>query len=104
MSDGALRESILERSTQAETRNVRIRCWVVIFLSLACSVVFSVAIALTSKVEGERRIFMGTILGTTQVCCVLMLMVARNSLETLNVFIIVCAFAAGLCLGPVWCI
>jgi uncharacterized membrane protein len=105
MSDGdGLRESALERGTREESRNLRVRCWVVIFISLAGSVIFAAALTLTSKVEAERRIFMATILGVTQLCCIMMLVVARNSVETLNVFILVCAYVAGLMMGPVWCI
>jgi predicted membrane channel-forming protein YqfA (hemolysin III family) len=98
------RESLLERETQEDTRTLRIRCWAVICISVAGSIIFAVAIALSAKVESERRIFMATILGVTQLCCILMLIVARNSRETLNVFIIVCAYVAGLLMGPVWCL
>lgn len=104
MDADALRESALERQTQEETRTLRIRCWAVIFVSLAGGIVFAVAVMLNAKMETERRIFMATILGVTQVCSLLMLLVARNSRETLNVFIIVSAYVAGLLMGPAWCL
>lgn len=99
MSDEA-RELLMERQTLDLTRDLRINCWVVVFLSVAGSVIFAVVLALSTKIDPERRIFMGTLLGVTQASCVLMLMIARNNARILMNFITIGAFVCGLCLGP----
>lgn len=102
-NDELLRESTMERKTAELTRELRINCWVVIFTSLAGTILFVVVLALSTKIDAERRIFMGTILGVTQACCVLMLVVARNDPRTLTTYITICAFVSGMCIGPsIW--
>jgi uncharacterized membrane protein YagU involved in acid resistance len=100
MSDDAARESLMERQTLDLSRDLRINCWVVVFLSFAGSIIFAVVLALSSKIDPERRIFMGALLGVTQACCLLMLLVARNNARILMNFITIGAFVCGLCLGP----
>lgn len=98
--EGGERDSLLERATQEHSRTIRANCWAVMLMSAACTIIFVVVLALSSKVDAERRIFVGTILGVTQLCCALLLIVARNNPHTLSTFMIVCAFVSGLCVGP----
>jgi len=101
MMEGGERDGLLERATLEHSRTIRANCWAVLLLSTACTVVFAVVLVLSSKVDAERRIFVGTILGVAQVFGVLLLVVARNNPHLLGTFMIVCAFISGVCLGPV---
>lgn len=93
----------INRANESRTRSLRVQCWIVILLSVATAIILTVVLLLSSKIDAERRIFMGTVLGVTQVGCVLMLVVARDNVEALQHSITMSAFVCGLCLGPsIW--
>jgi Kef-type K+ transport system membrane component KefB len=95
-----VRESLMERNTLDLTRDLRVNCWVVVVLSVASTVIFAVVLALSTKVDPDRRLFMGMFLGVSQLSILAMLIIARNNARILMIFITLGAFVCGVCLGP----
>ncbi len=78
---------------------ISINCWLVIVLSFASILVLSVVISVSAKVSAERKIIIGTIVGSVLLIIQMILCISRKEPNMLITFSTIGAYLSGVALG-----
>lgn len=84
---------------KSTSETISIGCWLVVVLSITSVVVLSVVVAVTAKVTSERKIILGTIVGSVLLIVQMILCIARREPNMLLIFSVIGAYLSGVALG-----
>lgn len=90
---------LFERQMQSTSRVIGIMRYVAMVLAIVCGAMLAVVFAVSSHMPSEKRLILGTVVGTVVFCLVAALIALRRDPNTTIVLAGVVNFASGLCLG-----